>query len=114
MDAEAHALPDAHLLRRDIFHPAHQAKAFVAIDPRHIERLPVRGMHDGCGVDGPQSLADAPFQTIAAGERAKHAGIKHGSSSGRAELVGQVTACEVIDVRLEWSVLIAGHACRWS
>ena len=32
MHSEAHALPNAHLFRRDVFHPAHQAKALVAVD----------------------------------------------------------------------------------
>jgi hypothetical protein len=46
MHAKENALPDAYLLRRDVFHPAHHAEAFVAIDQRNIERLGLDGMHD--------------------------------------------------------------------
>src|SRR5262245_62105260 len=75
-DAEAHALPDAHLFGRDVLHPAHQAEAFIAVDQRHVERLALRRMHDGRGVDRSQPLADPPFQPRAAGERTDDAGIE--------------------------------------
>src|SRR5215208_4063116 len=114
MHAEMHALSDTHLFRRDVFDPAHQTEAFVAIDQRHIERLALRGVHDRRRVDGAEPFADAPFQPVAAGEWTQHARIKHRASRFRAELIGQLTAYEVILVCLERSVLIAGHRCGWS
>src|SRR5215203_490761 len=114
MDTETHALPDAHLLRCDIFDPAHQTEAFVAIDQSHIERLALRRVHDGCRIDGAEPFADAPFQLVATGEWAKEARIKHRASRFAAELIGQFIAREMILVCFERSVLIGGHACRSS
>src|SRR5262249_33862181 len=80
MHAKAYALPDAYLLRRDVFHPAHQAEAFVAIDQRNIERHALDGMHDRRGVDRSEPFTDAPFQPITASEVTKHARVKDGAS----------------------------------
>src|SRR5262249_23714558 len=93
---------------------AHQAEAFIAVDQRHVERLALRGMHDGRRVDRSQPLADPPFQPRAAGEWTDDAGIEHRASGVRAELIGQLAAREVIEIGLEGRVLIAGHACRSS
>src|ERR1700730_3559158 len=112
MHAKAYALPDAYLLRRDVFHPAHQAEAFVAIDQRHIERLALDGMHDRRGVDRSESFTDAPFQPITASEGTKHARVKDRASCLGAELIGQLTAREMIEIGLERSVLAARHTCQ--
>src|SRR5262249_16301170 len=112
MHAKAYALPDAYLLRRDVFHPAHQAEAFVAIDQRNIERLALDGMHDRRGVDRSEPFTDAPFQPITASERTKNARVKDGASRLGAELIGQLTAREMIEIGLERGVLIARHACH--
>src|SRR5262249_12328173 len=73
MHAKVYALPDAYPLPRDVFHPAHQAEAFVAIDQRNIERLALGGMHDRRGVDRSEPFTDAPLQPITASEGTKHA-----------------------------------------
>src|SRR5580704_6047184 len=111
MHSEAHALPNAHLFRRDVFHPAHQAKALIAVDQGDIEGFAFRGMHDGRSVDGAEPLADAPFQPIAAGEGTKHPRIKHCASRRGAELKCQFATREMIEVGLKGSVPIAGHDC---
>src|SRR5262249_4073251 len=107
------ALPDAYLLRRDVFHPAHQAEAFVAIDQRNIERLALDGMHDRRGVDCSEPFTDAPFQPITASEGTKHARVKDGPSRLGAELIGQLTAREMIEIGLERSVPVPRHACQY-
>src|SRR3974390_513125 len=109
MHAKAHALSDAHLVRRDVFHPAHEAEAFVAVDQRNIERLALDGMHDRGGVDRSQPLADAPFQPVAAGEGTKHARVEDRTSRLGAELIGKLAAVEMIEIGLERSVLLARH-----
>src|SRR6516164_6076555 len=98
MDAKAYPLPDADLVRRDVFHPAHQAEAFVAIDQRNIERLAFDGMHDRRRVDRSEPLADAPFQPVTTGEGTKHARVEYGASRLGAELVGQLAAREMIEI----------------
>src|SRR5262249_48891883 len=112
MHAKAHALPDAYLLRRDAFHPAHQAEAFVAIDQRNIERLALHGMHDRRGIDRSEPLADAPFQPVTASERTEHTRVEDGSIRLGAELIGQLTAREMIEIGLERSVLVVRHMRR--
>ncbi len=112
MHAKAYALPDAYLLRRDVFHSAHKAEAFVAIDQRNIERFALDEMHDRRGVDRSEPFTDAPFQPITASEGTKHARVKDRASCLGAELIGQLTAREMIEIGLEWSVLAARHACR--
>src|SRR6266852_3356582 len=106
MHAEAHALADANLLRRDVFDPAHQTEAFVAIDQSDIERLALRGVHDRCRIDGAEPFADAPFELVAAGEWAKDPRIKHRASRLATELIGQLIAREMILVGFERSVMI--------
>src|SRR5436853_4843869 len=96
MHTEAHALSDPHLFRCDVFDPAHQTEAFVAVDQSHIEWLALRRVHDRCGIDGAEPLADAPFQSVATGEWAKDAGIEYCTSRFTAELVGQLAAREMI------------------
>jgi hypothetical protein len=59
-------------------------------------------------------IASAPFQPIAAGERAEYTRIEYGSSRVWTELVSQLAAFEVVDIRLERRVLIVGHARRKS
>src|SRR5262245_41778304 len=113
MHPKANALPDAYLLRRDVFHPAHQAEAFVAIDECNIERLALDGMHDRRGVDRSEPFTDAPFQPITASEGTKHARVKDRASRLGAELIDQRTAREMIEIGLERSVLVARHACQY-
>src|SRR5262249_55663947 len=106
-------VPDASLLRRDVFHPAHQAEPFVAIDQHNIERLALDGMHDRRGVDCSEPFTDAPFQPITASEGTKHARVKDGASRLGAELIGQLTAREMIEIGLERSVPVPRHACQY-
>src|SRR5262249_42978509 len=94
-------------------HPAHQAEAFVAIDQRNIERLALHGMHDRRGVDRSEPFTDAPFQPITASEGTKHARVKDGASRLGAELIGQLTAREMIEIGLERGVQVARHACQY-
>src|SRR4051812_30708936 len=109
MHTETHALSDAHLLRRDVFDPAHQAEAFDAIDQGDVERLALRGMHHGGRIDGAQPFADAPFQLVATGEGTEYARKKYRTPRFAAELIGQFIAGEMIEVCFERSVLVGGH-----
>src|SRR5262245_2339901 len=113
MHAKVYALPDAYLLRRDVFHPAHQAEAFVAIDQRNIERLALGGMHDRRGVDATDPFTNAPVHPITPSEGTKHARVKDGASRLGAELIGQLTAREMIEIGLERGVQVARHACQY-
>src|SRR5947208_16070148 len=90
MHAETYALSDAHLLRCDVFDPAHQAEAFVAIDQGDVERLALRGMHQGGRIDGAQPFADAPFQLVVAGEGTEYARKKYRTPLLPAILLGQL------------------------
>src|SRR5262249_26027377 len=85
---------------------------FVAIDQRNIERHALDGMHDRRGVDRSEPFTDAPFQPITASERTKNARVKDGASRLGAELIGQLTAREMIEIGLERGVLVARHACH--
>jgi hypothetical protein len=114
MHTKAHALANVYVIRRDVLYSAHQAKAFITIDQGYVERPTFWWVHDGCGVNGSQTLASAPFQPIAAGERAEYTRIEYGSSRVWTELVSQLAAFEVVDIRLERRVLIVGHARRKS
>src|SRR5262249_10225057 len=113
MHAKVYPLPDAYLLRRDGFHPAHQAEAFVAIHQRNMDGLARGGMHDRRGVARSEPFTDAPFQPITASEGTKHARVKDGASRLGAELIGQLTAREMIEINLERGVQVARHACQY-
>jgi hypothetical protein len=100
MHTKAHALANVYVIRRDVLYSAHQAKAFITIDQGYVERPTFWWVHDGCSVNGSQTLASAPFQPIAAGERAEYTRIEYGSSRVWTELVSQLAAFEVVDIRL--------------
>src|SRR6516162_6194542 len=71
-------------------------------------------MHDRRGVDRSEPFTDAPFQPITASEGTKHARVKDGASRLGAELIGQLTAREMIEIGLERGVQVARHACQYS
>src|SRR5262249_41177053 len=66
------------------------------------------------GVDRSEPFTDAPFQPITASEGTKHARVKEGGSRLGAELIGQFTAREMIEIGLERGVQVARHACQYS
>ena len=108
--AEFHPHADLHLLGRDILDAAHQAEAFVAVDQRDVERRAFGRMHDGGRIDRAAPLADAPFELVAAGERAEHAREEHRAVRLRAELVGKLAFFEVRNVGRERRRRVVGHA----
>src|SRR5262249_19997377 len=68
----------------------------------------------GCsGVARSEPFTEAQFQPITASEGTKHARVKDGASRLGAELIGQLTAREMIEIGLERGVLVARHACQY-
>src|SRR5262249_51073689 len=93
VEADAHA--DPHRVGCNVFDPANQPKAFVAIDQRDVVGGALARMSDGRRIDGAEPGADPPFETVAAGERADDAGVEDGLLRLRAPLIGQLALFEV-------------------
>src|ERR1700726_4606276 len=94
MNTEPDPHADPHRRRRNVFDPAHQPKALVTINEGDIIGRAFAWKGYRRGINRPETRAHPPFQTVAAGEGADDAWVKHCPVRLRAPLVNQLAAFE--------------------
>src|SRR4051794_14374274 len=98
MHTKLHPHPDTHIERRDVLDTAHQAEPLIHVNERNVVGLTLLRRHHGSRVYGAYPLAGPPFQVVTASDRADDPWVKYCDVCLGAELIGQFTLGQIVEV----------------